>query len=116
MCIRDRLEYWLLDIDTTDSYYELLDGNGHMYFYDGGMLQSVTGIQECYYKEEEGVKDNHVRYLGKLGEFTRIDKRTISFEDYRSEWGGCAVASYRLDKHHNLCLQKRISEVKKIEQ
>ena len=109
------LEYWLLDIDTTDSVYELLDGNGNMYLYNGSMMQLVTGIQERYFNDEDGGKEYMSRYLGKLGEFTRIDKHTISFEDYRSEWGGFATASYSLDKYHNLCLLERISEVRRRE-
>ncbi len=106
-----RDEYWLLDIDTTDSFYELLNGNGDLYIYDGTGLQAVKGIEEMYFAEDNGVEETLERYLGALDSFVRMDEHTISFEDYHSDWGGFAVASYCLDEKHDLCRREQISEV-----
>ncbi len=108
-------EYWLLDIDTTDSFYELLNGNGDLYIYDGTGLQAVKGIEEMYFAEDNGVEETLERYLGTLGSFVRIDEHTISFEDYHFDWGGFAVASYSLNENHDLCRKEQLSEVRKRE-
>jgi len=108
-----RNEYWLLDIDTTDSFYELLNGNGDLYIYDGTGLQVVGGILEYYFTHGNSEKETWERYLGTLGSFVRIDKHTISFENYHSDWNGFAVASYRLNENHDLCRIEKLSEVRK---
>ena len=106
-----RNEYWLLDIDTTDSFYELLNGNGDLYIYDGTGLQMVRGILERYFAQGNGVEETLERYLGTLGDFVRIDEHTISFEDYHSDWNGFAVAGYSLNENHDLCRKEQLSEV-----
>lgn len=106
-------EYWLLDIDTTDSFYELLNGNGDLYIYDGTGLQVVRGILEYYFTHGNSEKETWERYLGTLGSFDRIDEHTISFEDYHSDWNGFAVAGYSLNENHDLCRIKQLSEVRK---
>ncbi len=110
-----RNEYWLLDIDTTDSFYELLNGNGDLYIYDGTGLQVVRGILERYFAHGNGTEETLERYLGTLGSFARIDEHTISFEDYHSDWNGFAVASYSLNENHDLCRKEQLSEVWKRE-
>ena len=93
-------EYWLLDIDTTDNMYELLTGNGTMHIFDGEQLQKVEGIQENF-RDIGG--DVFQRYLGTLGEFTRIDEHTIAFEDrFFLTAIFHANAQYVLDENHNL--------------
>lgn len=106
-----RDEYWLLDIDTTDSFYELLNGNGDLYIYDGSGLQVVRGILEYYFTHGNSEKETWERYLGTLGSFDRIDEHTISFENYHSDWNGFAVASYSLNENHDLCRKEQLSEV-----
>jgi len=106
-------EYWLLDIDTTDSCYELLNGNGDLYIFDGTGLQAVRGIIERYFTHGNSEIETWERYLGTLGSFVRIDKHTISFEDYHSDWSGFAVASYSLNENHDLCRIEKLSEVRK---
>ena len=126
-------EYWLLDIDTTDGMYELLNGAGDIYIYDGNALIRRAGIEEHIYTEiftymgGESVPiseadarqlmhnnseivlmddngDVYVRILGDLGEFTRIDEHTISFEDlFYMKTSFKANAHYVLDENH--CLQ-----------
>lgn len=110
-----RNEYWLLDIDTTDSFYELLNGNGDLYIYDGTGLQAVKGISELYFARGDGASETMERYLGTLGSFARIDKHTISFEDYHFDWDGFAVASYSLNENHDLCRKEQLSEVRERE-
>ena len=92
---------------------ELLNGNGDLYIYDGTGLQVVGGILEYYFTHGNSEKETWERYLGTLGSFVRIDKHTISFEDYHSDWSGFAVASYSLNENHDLCRIEKLSEVRK---
>lgn len=100
----NKQSFWLLDIDTTDSMYELLNSNGDMYIYDGKKFQCVKGIEAIYFAEESvGTPKTFKRYFGTLNEFARIDEHTISFEDYFSMGAGFfAVAQYALDENHGL--------------
>lgn len=120
--------FWLLDIDTTDGRYELLDNTGNMYIYNGKALQKVKGIREALFCDvcilengklvpitESDVRNNptsffidsngaiYARYLPKLYEFTRIDEHTICFENYFCV-GASFMASpqYVLDEKHGL--------------
>jgi len=106
-----RHEQWLLDIDTTDSFYELLNGNGDLYIYDGTGLKVVRGIIERYFTHGNSDMEAWERYLGTLGSFVRMDEHTISFEDYHSDWNGFAVASYSLNENHGLYRKEQLSEV-----
>lgn len=93
-------EYWLLDIDTTDSMYELLTGDGIMCIFDGTQFQRVKGILEHFMDIGDDVFQ---RYLGTLGDFTRIDEHTIAFEDCFCLTASLyANAHYVLDENHNL--------------
>ena len=122
-------KYWLLNIDTTDSMYELLCGTGDMYIYNGDRLVEVDGIKEwttssvffetdkgecvpvteadvkkypeIFFIDSDGVINAHC--LGDLGEFTRIDEHTICFRDCFCIGGSFnATARYTLDEKHNL--------------
>ena len=94
------MDFWLLDIDTTDNMYEFLNGNGDLYIYDGTKFQCVKGIEETYIAQGG---NSYARYFGTLGSFTRIDEHTISFEDVSIDGTLEFVeAQYRLDENHNL--------------
>ena len=94
------MDFWLLDIDTTDNMYEFLNGNGDLYIYDGTKFQCVKGIEETYIAQGG---NSYARYFGTLGSFTRIDEHTISFEDVSIDGTLEFVEEqYRLDENHNL--------------
>ena len=108
------LFFWLLDIDTTDGMYELLDENGNMFIFNGSYLCGVKGIQEHWFTVEETEKElKFLQYCGSLNNFTRLDEHTISFEDcFFMETSFFANAHYRLDENHGLQLIPQEYEVR----
>ena len=107
------ISFWLLDIDTTDGMYELLDENGSMFIYNGSYFCQVTGVDEKYFvTDKTGEEYTFMRYFCTLPEFTRIDKHTISFEDnFFMETSFFANACYTLDENHGLQLIPQEYEV-----
>lgn len=109
----NKQDFWLLNIDTTDSMYELLNSNGDLYIYDGKDFQQVKGIREVYFAE--GGMDSpetYTRYFGTLNEFTRIDEHTITFEDHFFLTASFyADAQYTLDENHGLQIVPQVYEV-----
>ncbi|MBO5178199.1 MAG: M56 family metallopeptidase [Lachnospiraceae bacterium] len=108
------LFFWLLDIDTTDGMYELLDENGNLFIFNGSYLCGVKGIQEHWFTVEETEKElKFLQYCGSLNNFTRLDEHTISFEDcFFMETSFFANAHYRLDENHGLQLIPQEYEVR----
>ncbi|MBP3592975.1 MAG: hypothetical protein J6J44_00455 [Lachnospiraceae bacterium] len=96
--------FWLLDIDSTDGIYELMDDGGSMFIYNGEELREVKGIQEVYtVVSETGTTKTLTRFCGNLDEFTRVDEHTISFTDhFFFEASFYVDAHYALDDKHNL--------------
>jgi len=108
------LFFWLLDIDTTDGMYELLDENGSMFIFNGSYLCGVKGIQEHWFAAEETETEHKfLQYCGSLNNFTRLDEHTISFEDcFFMETSFFANAHYQLDENHGLQLIPQEYEVR----
>lgn len=108
------ISFWLLDIDTTDGMYELLDENGSMFIYNGSIFCQVTGVDEKYFvTDKTGASYTFMKYFCTLPEFTRIDEHTICFED--SFFMGVSFftnAYYTLDENHGLQLIPQEYEVK----
>ena len=104
---------WLLDIDTTDGMYELLDSNGNLFIYEDGEFREVKGIREIYFAESEsGNNQVFSKYLGTLSEFTRIDEHTITFEDcFFMTATFYANAQYVLDENHNLQMVPQVYDI-----
>lgn len=108
----NKQSFWLLDIDTTDNMYELLNSSGDMYIYDGNKFQCVKGIQEVYFADGSDDPKDFTRYFGSLNEFTRIDEHTITFEDrFFMTTSFFANAVYVLDENHNLQVVPQAYEV-----
>ncbi len=96
--------FWLLDIDTTDGMYELMDDGGNLFIYNGEELREVKGIQEVYTVIDETLtKTTLTRFRGNMDVFTRVDEHTISFLDhFFFEASFFVNAHYSLDDRHNL--------------
>lgn len=107
------VSFWLLDIDTTDGIYELLDESGSMYIYTGKELRGVKGIQRIYFENKQ-TEDEIILsvYKGTLHEFTRIDEHTIMFENcFFMEASFFVNAHYILDETHGLQLVPQVYDV-----
>ena len=108
------LYFWLLDIDTTDGMYELLDENGNLFIFNGSYLCGVKGIQEHWFTVEKTEKEyKFLQYCGSLNNFTRLDEHTISFEDcFFMQTSFFANAHYQLDENHGLQIIPQEYEVR----
>ena len=96
--------FWLLNIDTTDGMYELMDDSGSMFIYTGEEFREVKGIREIY-TVVNGTSETKTltRFRGNLDKFTRVDEHTISFTDhFFFEASFYVDAHYALDDKHNL--------------
>lgn len=106
--------FWLLDIDTTDGMYELMDDGGSMFIYNGEELREVKGIREVYtVVNETGATKTLTRFRGNLDKFTRVDEHTVSFTDhFFFEASFYVDAHYALDDRHNLQVVPQEYELK----
>lgn len=94
--------FWLLDIDQTDSFLEILtysDMNYDLWYYDRENELLSAGHMIC------GWYDTSVGYdkATDVRKPTRIDEQTISFHDWHFVFDSyCMTAAYKLNAMHQL--------------